>query len=220
MTSLIIDIITALLIIFSFSMGRRKGLVKSVWKTASWIITAILVFVLIEPTVDFISGTQFSEMVNEKVYMQISTKNEKDKSDDAGEESIKAFPKFFTEDFDNLKTASENKAEELEKDLSENITNIIIKIAAFIILFVLIKIILAILFRILDLTSKLPVINGANKLLGGILGVINILFVIYIVCAVISLFAANDRVIDIINSSYLVKYFYNNNILMQLVLRM
>ena len=83
-------------------------------------------------------------------------------------------------------------------------------------MFLIIRILLWLVFNVLNVASKLPVIKGANKLLGGIAGVLGTMFVIYLVCAFISFFASNAGVIEVINSSYIVKYFYNNNILLQL----
>lgn len=208
MTSLIIDILAAALIITAFTAGMKKGLVKSVWKAAAWIITAALVFILLHPVTDFLSGTQTAVHMNDKVYAELQSNIPMINS---GELNL---PKFFVQDIN-----TDTLTNEAVTELSRQITLTFIKIVSFVILFVLIRLILALIFRMLDVASKLPVINGANKLLGGLLGIINMLFVIYIVCAALSLFTANERITEIINSSYIVKYFYNNNILMQLILR-
>ena len=49
MVSYIIDAAAAVIILIAFAAGMKKGLVKSVWRAAAWIITAVLVFALIEP---------------------------------------------------------------------------------------------------------------------------------------------------------------------------
>lgn len=217
--SVIIDIIAAALIIAAFAAGAGKGLVKSVWRVAAWLITAVLTFMLVQPAADFLSGTEAAAKINEAVYNDVLQKLPVSGTGDDNTVSSKTgIPKFLLGglDIENIKS---NAVPEAAAELSRNITQIAIKIIACIALFIILRLILAALFKILDAASKLPVINSANKLLGGLLGVINILFVIYIVCALVSLFAANESVTDVINSSYIVKYFYNNNILLQLVLR-
>lgn len=217
--SVIIDIIAAVLIIAAFAAGAGKGLVKSVWRVAAWLITAVLTFMLVQPAADFLSGTKAAVKINEAVYNDVLQRLPSSGTDDENTVSSKtAIPKFILGGLD-IEDIKSNAVPEAAAELSRNITQIAIKIIACIALFIILRLILAVLFKIFDAASKLPVINSANKLLGGLLGVINILFVIYIVCALVSLFAANESVTDVINSSYIVKYFYNNNILLQLVLR-
>lgn len=212
--SVIADIIAAALIIVAFAAGVRKGLVKSVWRAAAWLITAVLTFILVQPAADFLSGSQAAVKINDTVYNEVLQKLP------AYEEGDKetAIPEFLLGGLD-IESIKSNAVPAAAEELARSITQVIIKIIAGIALFIILRILLAVLFKILDAASKLPVINSANKLLGGLLGIINILFVIYIACALISLFAANESVMSVINSSYIVKYFYNNNILMQLVLR-
>ena len=212
--SVIADIIAAAIIIAAFAAGVRKGLVKSVWRAAAWLITAVLTFMLVQPAADFLSGTQAAVKINDTVYNEVLQKLP------AYEEGDKetAIPEFLLGGLD-IESIKSNAVPAAAEELARSITQVIIKIIAGIALFIILRILLAVLFKILDAASKLPVINSANKLLGGLLGIINILFVIYIACALISLFAANESVMSVINSSYIVKYFYNNNILMQLVLR-
>ena len=53
-----------------------------------------------------------------------------------------------------------------------------IKIILFIIMFIVLKIVLTLLSRILNLITRIPVINGANSLLGSVLGLINGVFTV------------------------------------------
>lgn len=48
-----------------------------------------------------------------------------------------------------------------------------LKITLFIVLFFVLKIVLTLLSHILNLITRIPVINGANLLLGGVMGLIN-----------------------------------------------
>lgn len=207
MISYVIDAVAAALVVISFVSGMKRGLVKSVWNTVSWIVTAVLVLALINPAAEMIKSAPIYEKTYETVNATVS-----ERLSEAVEGEKFEIPEFIMQ---NKETAEEKTAEEL----SVIITDAAVKIAAFVLLFIIIKILLAIVFRILDAAAKLPVINSTNKLLGGLVGLINVLFVIYTVCAVISLAGAQKAVSDTINSTYLVKYFYNNNILLQLVFK-
>ena len=205
MTPLIADIVVSVIIIDAYVIGSRRGLVKTVWNAVSWIAAVAAVFLLIQPAVEVVQKTPVADNLNAKIYTMMQEKPE---------ESIQresAMPKFMTENTDIIDSISEKTA--------EDITALVLKIAVGLSLFIIIKLVLLILFAVINAISKLPFVNSTNKLLGGLLGVVNIMFVIYALCAAITLMTDNEEILGIINSSYVIKYFYDNNILMQLMLR-
>ena len=171
---------------------------------------------LLQPVTAALSATKLADSIGVKVH---ETVTEKFTQDNGGEEK-KELPGFLTKgvDTETIKNGGEAAAAAIDS-LSRTITLLLIKIIACIALFIVLRIVLTILIKTLDLIAKLPVIHGANKLLGGLLGIISMLFVIYLICTLISLFAADDKVMGVINSTYLVKYFYNNNFILQIVLK-
>lgn len=205
MTPLIADIVVSVIIIAAYVIGSRRGLVKTVWNAVSWIAAVAAVFLLIQPAVEVVQKTPIADNLNAKIYTIMQEKPE---------ESIQresAMPKFMTKNTDIIDSISEKTA--------EDITALVLKIAVGLSLFIIMKIVLLILFAVINAISKLPFVNSTNKLLGGLLGVVNIMFVIYALCAAITLMTDNEEILGIINSSYVIKYFYDNNILMQLMLR-
>lgn len=205
MTPLIADIVVSVIIIAAYVIGSRRGLVKTVWNAVSWIAAVAAVFLLIQPAVEVVQKTPIADNLNAKIYTMMQEKPE---------ESIQresAMPKFMTENTDIIDSISEKTA--------EDITALVLKIAVGLSLFIIMKLVLLILFAVINAISRLPFVNSTNKLLGGLLGVVNIMFVIYALCAAITLMTDNEEILGIINSSYVIKYFYDNNILMQLMLR-
>ena len=214
--ALVIDIISVILIVVSFVRGSMKGFIKSVWRLAAWVITAVLTFSLLTPAYEFSLNLPVSEKLNTQVHQYLDERLTNGNEQEAL--MIMGLPEFLGESIDlgQLTSEAAQNFDNAVSDFAKNITNIIIKIAVFILLFLIIRILLWLVFNVLNVASKLPVIKGANKLLGGIAGVLGTMFVIYLVCAFISFFASNAGVIEVINSSYIVKYFYNNNILLLL----
>ena len=214
--ALVIDIISVILIVVSFVRGSMKGFIKSVWRLAAWVITAVLTFSLLTPAYEFALNLPAREKLNAQVHQYLDERLTNGNEQEAV--MITGLPEFLGESIDlsQLTSGVVQNFDNAVSDFAKNITNIIIKIAVFILLFLIIRILLWLVFNVLNVASKLPVIKGANKLLGGIAGVLGTMFVIYLVCAFISFFASNAGVIEVINSSYIVKYFYNNNILLQL----
>lgn len=205
MTPLISDIVVSVIIVAAYVIGSRRGLVKTVWNAVSWIAAVAAVFLLIQPAVEVVQKTPVADNLNAKIYTMMQEKPE----ESIQRESV--MPKFMTENTDIIDSISEKTA--------EDITALVLKIAVGLSLFIIIKLVLLILFAVINAISKLPFVNSTNKLLGGLLGVVNIMFVIYALCAAITLMTDNEEILGIINSSYVIKYFYDNNILMQLMLR-
>lgn len=213
------DIVAALLIIVSFVNGTRKGFVKSVWKLAAWILTIVLTMALLTPAYEYARTLPVRNTIKESITLKLNEKASEEiaSEEEAAKQSL-GLPAFLEKnlDFSALTQKTEESVDAVLEGIAEDLTDIILKIAVFVLLFLAIRLLLWAVFLLLNLTSKLPVIKSANKLLGGVMGLISMLFVIYIVCALISFFASGDEVLEVINSSYIVKYFYNNNVLLHL----
>lgn len=227
---MILDLIVIGIIVLSFMISAKKGFVRSVWKITALIVTIVLVMALRTPTVKFLAGTNISDTVydfiSERLTVQLERlpEMEEDTNEETGEN--KSFiPKFILDEvinpdntnrmYDNLEASINRGTDVVTRRLTLWALNIIAAAG----LFILIRVILSVLFMILDGASKLPVINQANALLGGLLGAVNTIAVIYIICALVSVFAADTEILALIDKSTLVKYFYNYNILLQFIIR-
>lgn len=99
---------------------------------------------------------------------------------------------------------------------SRNIAIAIIKICVIIILFILIKIVVACLKSLADALTKLPIIKQTDKLGGIIYGLIRGALIVYIFLIVIELlipFNYANTIYDQIQSSYITKIMFENNII-------
>lgn len=224
---MVLDLIVIGIIVLAFIISAKKGLVKSVWKITALIVTIILVIALKTPTVEFLAGTNISDTVydfiSERLTVQLENPSDLEAGIEAEKDENKSFvPKFIlaeiTADTNKMYDSLEESINRGTDTITRRLTLWALNIIAAIGLFLFIRAALAIIFVVVDGASKLPVINQANALLGGLLGAINMLAVIYIACALISLFAADSEIYAMIDKSTLVKYFYNYNILLQLII--
>ena len=97
----------------------------------------------------------------------------------------------------------------------------ILKASVFVVLFILIYIALKVLVIWLDLIAKLPIISGINKTAGAILGGIQALLFIWILCIVLTIFVRTEiggHVFAQVNASPWLSWLYNHNVLANLVL--
>lgn len=223
---MILDLIAAAIVVLSFIVNLRRGLVKSVWKITALVLTIVLVIALKTPVVNYLAGTDMANRIYKSVSDSLTAElenplNEVNTDEEAAQSGtippylMEQMLKTVNSDSDNINSAIEKGMDELARRL----TMLMLKIIAVIGLFIIIRILLMAVFIVLDGASKLPVIGHANALLGGILGIINALAIIYIVCAVLSLLSVSSDIQNLINQSYIVKYFYNYNILLQLIMK-
>lgn len=222
---MILDLIVIGMIVLAFVISAKKGLVKSVWKIAALIITIALVMALKTPAVNFLAGTNVSDMIYDTISERLTSDGESEftepESTAEGEDNTKTnIPQYIITEITKSADTEEmygiiNRGTDI---LAQKLTLWALQIIAVVGLFILIRVLLMALFIIVDAISKLPLIGQANALLGGLLGAVNMLAVIYIACALLSLFAAESEICRLINQSYIVKYFYNYNILLQLII--
>ena len=193
------DIIFVLLMAAAVFSGTRKGLIKTIWRLGAWIITGIAVYAALTPAVNFLYSTPAVKSIYDSVYNTVSS----------GMINTTAnLPSWLAA---NIAAAGAQAAEAT----AHSFTDTAVKVIAAISLFIIIRIILGILFRVISGAAELPVINGANKLLGGICSALGMLIAVYAALALAALFI-NPAMYAFINDSHIVKYMFDNNILMQL----
>lgn len=209
---MILDIILIALFVLAFFIGYKKGFVKSVWKITALILTIVLILILKTPAVKFLSGTNLAVTINTKISESLPQ---------GGGVNIAQtlnLPEFLQGEVDSQITTAQGLP--ISDTVNSSLTSLFITIIACVGLFIIIRLILAAVFMIITAVTELPLIKGVNKLVGGLLGAVNILFIVYLLLAVMSLFASADNMLfEEINNTQLVKYLYNYNILLQLFMK-
>lgn len=233
---MILDIALLVILILGALIGYKKGLVKIVLKLVGFILSLVLAYIFCSPLANFLYedmglGTKISSSIEESISGYIESKTESIKEDVKKEVSDKTSEKNsdYIQNIENLLTKSEKAElgkqevkENTVQKISEKITMYILKAAAFIIIIILVNICIAILTIIFDGVAKLPVIKTFNEAGGAIASFVLTLLKVWIVLGIISLTAPLEvmiKVIDAIKVSTVVNYLYNNNILMDIILK-
>ncbi len=214
--SIALDIALAAIVIIAFVRGMKKGFVKSVRKTAALALTVALVSVLKKPALNYLSGTDMARRVSEKI-------SETVRLPQGGGVNI-AERLNLPEAMEGVVRESVSKidiaAGSVNDAVSSSLTGLFMSIIVCVALFVIIRLLIAGVFLIADGFSKLPAVKSVNSFLGGLLGVINIVFIIFLALAFASLFTpADSALFDTINGTYAVKYLYNYNILLRIFMK-
>ena len=97
----------------------------------------------------------------------------------------------------------------------------IINLIVFIIIFTAVRVALFALTFVADVITSLPILKQLDDVGGILYGLIKALLIIYVVLAVVSVivgFTANTTIADAISSSFITKFFYNNNLILNILL--
>ena len=218
---IIADIVLIAVFLIAFFTGRRRGAIRMLWNTFAWIITLVLAVVLSAP---------FGKLASESDYvnnMRISTA---EKIETAVTDNLLSDGTITPESISEatgipvvlipisaVEDAARNGIHSAARTVSDAVVNTAARAASGLILFLILRIAMTVIYFVLNIASKLPVISGVNHLLGAFLGLIGALFAIYLVLGAAAVFFADAAWTDVIENTYLVKYFYNNNILLQLI---
>ncbi len=103
----------------------------------------------------------------------------------------------------------------IRDSLCTNIANGVINLMCGIVIFIVSLIIIRIVLRLLDVVNYIPLISQFNRILGGVLGVIQVILIIAILFTVLRVFESIPQISEIttyIKNSPIVNYIYENNV--------
>lgn len=107
----------------------------------------------------------------------------------------------------------------LEDYICGFIANLFISAISMIVVFVLVFICIKVLAGLLNILTKLPIINSFNKTGGAIVGLFQGILLLWIIIALSTVFFTQP-LYDMIEPSVFAKYFYDNNIILNMLLKL
>ena len=214
------------ILIINGLIGRKVGFVKIIFSLFSLIVTLILT-VLISPTVNdmLVGNEKFYQSVVDKVETVISFEEEKTSTnEEIGYIETLPMPKSIKDaliennNIDKYKSLAVNSFKEY---VSNYLAGVVINALAFVLTFLVILIALWVISIGLNIISKLPILNQLNKTAGMVAGLVQGLLIVWVFFIVITIFSgsqAGHDALEMIETSEILKFIYNNNVLMQFVL--
>ncbi len=209
---MILDIIILALIVIGAFFGYKKGLIGILFSVIGMIAAIVLALILQTSVAKSLYSTSIGQGINTTIKDQINNlvKENLNNSDSAEEEKI---------DFYGILIDKVANEEEIQK-VSDDVTMTILKGLSFVLIFFIVTLISYILQMILNVVFNLPILNSVNNIGGVIFGILKMLVKIYIVLAIIyfvSTVPFTKMVTDMIDSSMLTKFLYNNNIFVNII---
>lgn len=233
--NLLAVVIAALFLAFIFN-GWHKGFLKIVISFAGTIVILIAVTFLSPKVSRYVTeNTGIFETTRHKVINvfldKLSNADEKKQSveDDISENEKDTF-------IDDLNLPDIMKNDLIEKNASEMyqallatvfrdyisvyITKLIINAGSFVGVYIILSVILWLIVKSSDIISKIPVIKGFNKLLGGITGAAEALIIVWVFFFVIIMFLGDEiggKLLKDVQASAFLTYLFNKNILFRFI---
>lgn len=219
-------LIVTLLILVSYAIkGHHDGFIKTVFSIFS-VIVAIVITIIIAPIIskELQKNDSIMKTLTKQVAKTISIDEKNISKIDAIEIIEKlVLPKSIKEDLienNNPEMYQSLFVNDFSEYISSYLAVIIINATTFFGVFLITWIALIILSYILDLISKLPVINGLNKTAGLLVGVIHGLIVIWIICIFLTAISSTPfgrMIFGYINDNEWLGIIYNNNLLLKVI---
>lgn len=228
----ILDLIFIALAVVMIILGAKKGLIKALLDGLSTIASGIIAYILATPVAKVIydafvrgivkseflkglneSGTDFGS-ISEKVNALVS---------ELPEGALNIASKFgfnvngaISNVVNTAPDSNEALVETLMTNIGDNIFLTITEAVTMIALFIIVSITLTFVIRLLNkVVKKLPVIKQANKLAGGLLGLVKAVVIIFVASTVL-VFVQNEELTPIINSSKIFEFVNNINPLLNI----
>ena len=206
-------------------ISMKKGFINSSFRGLSSFISLILVLSFHIPFQGYLEQSVIGDTVREKIELKVEKaiqgETTEEKADNTAADVVEKMelPEFMsgwlTQAFENDKR-SELK-ESITESLADFIFPLVMQIISVIVLYFLIKFLLYIVLLILKNIVKIPILRTVDKALGMLMGGINAILTVYAAAAIIMLLIPSESgAVADINNTFLFKYFYYNNLIINL----
>ncbi|GAE87383.1 CvpA family protein [Acetivibrio straminisolvens] len=227
-----IDLVVIGIILGLALIGLKKGIVYSVFKLASFFISAVLSVKLYPIFANVLSNSKVFDSIKSGIFTNLMLRHEAmSPSINAGAKATAqsvidglSLPGFIKSMVQNsiVKTLP-NLTELIDvstimDSLSNVLAHMIIDIISLIAMFVAIRIGLFVLEGVIKGVTSLPIIKQVDKIGGFILGALEGLLTIYIIFAILMMFSASPKfqgLFDAVENSAVAKVMYQNNFIVE-----
>ena len=212
---IILDIVLIAIIALNVFICYKKGLVKLAVGLIAVVAAIILALVFYKPVSNLIiENTELDENIEKAIINNFTSETQE------GQEvryvSVLDYLQKYVDDAVN-KTQTE-----IVTQTAGMMAVKIINVAVLIGIFLLVRVVLLLLTFISDIITSLPILKQFNEVGGVLYGAIKALLIIYIILTIvffIMCYTSNSTIADAINSSYVTKFFYENNILLNILFK-
>jgi len=205
--------------------GRVVGLVKTVFTMFSTIIVIAATIWLSPYVSQWMQGNEkifgtFTEKVDSIVNFDGIGDKVSEQVEFINNLPLPSELKKVIQDNNNSETYAQLAVDDFEAYVVNYLACIIINALAFAATFLVLRIAMWILSITLNLLSKLPVINGVNKLAGLAVGFAHGLLIVWVAFVLITMFGGSEfgqSALKMIGESQILEFLYDNNLIMKFI---
>lgn len=211
--SILVDILIVLILGLCLFLGYKKGLVKCAFKLLSFLIAIIIAFLFYKPISSLIiEHTQLDEILETKL-VSILDKKEQEPS----ENKTSSLPEVMVESInETIKDATKEAKTSLVQTAAHQVTLSIISFGVMLFLFLLTRLILWVIQLFTKVLTDLPLIKQVNTLGGLLYGLLEGVFILYLLLAIFS-FVPITSIQQAIQTSFFGSILYEHNLILMLL---
>lgn len=208
----IFDIIIIAIIALNVYACYKKGLVNLAVGLIAVVAAIILAVIFYKPVTNIIvENTELDEKIQSTIVETFAPEGEE------GQVEYVGILSYLETEIGNVVNDTKN---EVVYQTANAMSIKIINLIAFIAIFIVVRVVLFALTFVADAITSLPILKQLDDVGGIVYGIVKALLIVYVVLAIVSLivgFTANTTIADAISSSFVTKFFYNNNLLLNLI---
>ncbi len=221
-SGVIVDLIIISIIISTSYLSYKRGLSSVLYSIIAVVISIMIMFALYKPVSNtIISNTSLDENIANgiKNVLPEGLVNNGETINENSSEYSKGSTKIIN---GYVQEAIQKSESDVVGYVSLQLAYFLIRILTMIILYIVSRIILVIIRFATNIISNLPIIKTFDKGGGLIYGVIKSFLIVFVILAILSAFSpiiSSWGVIGAIERSYIGKALYNNNFLLNLIMK-
>jgi len=212
---IIIDIIIVAIIALNIYTCYKKGLVNLAVGMIAFIAAIILAMILYKPVSNVImENTDLDETIENVIIEKFSAETPDGQPVDVQYVSIWSYLENY------IGEAVSETQNEIVADTAQTLSVKVINLIAIIVIYLVVRVALFALTFVADAITSLPILKQLDDVGGILYGVVKALIIVYVVLAILFFvvgLTANTTISSAVDSSFITKFFYNNNILLNLV---
>lgn len=220
-----------LFMVAMIAIGMKRGLIKTAFSFGSIFLVLILVNVLTPVAKEVVKNTPVYDNINRNIqnyvgeHIALSTENMTETGVNNQEKIINELPlpngvkEALTQN--NNQSSYDSFAVNTFKDyIVAYLTDIVLNAAVYILLFAIISILLKTIVEVLNIVAKLPVIHTFNMAGGALIGFVQAIVIIWLLCMVITVFSSTSggqTICKAIADNGMLSFIYDNNLIQNIV---
>lgn len=211
---IILDLIIIAIIAVNVYLCYKKGLVNLAVGLIAVVAAIILSVILYKPVTNIIvENTDFDETLKNTIVETFTPEGA-----DGSQVRYVGILSYLETELGNVVNETQNEVVyETANVMAVKIINLIVFIA----IFTVVRVALFALTFVADAITSLPILKQLDDVGGILYGFVKALLIIYVVLAIVSVvvsFMNNTAISELIENSYITKFFYNNNLILNILL--